>query len=241
MRRIGLVVAVLLAGCGATDGTRPWDMNRDGLITACEGLNHATCASTSGCQLVPGEATPALRAAQGCFDIETDVCAPIPPAPVDCGALPVSLCPLVPACEVVVNEQCAPATFRSVDESIRPLCQSEPRCANRTPPSCESLGTDVCLAQPGCALEPLGCTAVCVQDGRGGCVPCPAPRCVTLSPPPPCEDLSADACIATTGCALEAPVCVAVCEDDSHGWCLPCPSATPRCVAVPGPTPPPAP
>lgn len=255
------VVALALAGCNAVDGTRPWDQNQDGLITACEGLTHDACLSTVGCALTNepvafGEDV-ATRAAQGCFAPEpVEICQPLPPPPPpNCGELPLVLCGLVPACELVTQELCTGvrdsghATPGVEGGCIPPpeTCESVQLCVNRAPPSCESLPVDACLAQPGCALQELAwaCLAVCEDDGHGGCLPCPTPpdaelRCVTVPPPTPvCETRSADECTAMPGCALiqEDYACPAICEDDGHGGCLPCPAPPPRCVSTTGPTP----
>lgn len=253
MRKVMMAVAVVvLAGCNAADGTKPWDQNQDGLVTACEGLNHDTCVATAGCELVattPLYATDAERAVQGCFAEPTEVCQPTPPPPPpDCSLIPVAMCQFIPACEVVSQQLCT--GVRGSDASTPPgmehgcipppdTCEVVEFCVNRAPPSCESLSEDACLAQPGCALEEVfyACTMECRDDGHGGCMPCEAPtgpqaRCVTV-PPPSCEGVPLDHCALTPGCYVEeSAACPAVCEDDGMGGCMPCPVAPPRCLPI---------
>lgn len=245
------VAVVVLAGCqGAKDGTKPWDQNQDGLVTACEGLNHDTCVATAGCQLQPVYCLQACSDADGCLPCDgVDLCVPVaPPPPPDCSQLPVALCEFVPACEVQTAQLCT--GVRGSDDAATPgmeggcmgppdACQTIQLCVNRLPPTCESLSVDACLSQPGCALEELAwaCAAICEDDGHGGCLPCPAPpqteaRCVTVAPPS-CDTVPLDRCATTPGCYVEdRAACPALCQDDGAGGCLPCTSDVPRCMPI---------
>lgn len=103
---------------------------------------------------------------------------------------------------------------------------------NREPLSpCGDLDRVMCGQRSDCRVENLACAAVCIDDGRGGCLPCNAFRCVEATPPA-CESLSVAQCGARSDCHLEGAVCPAICEDDGRGGCLPCP-AQDRCVSGP--------
>jgi hypothetical protein len=250
MRNSWMVAAVVLVGCSAADGTKPWDQNHDGLVSACEGLNHDACAANPGCELQPTYCTMDCRddGHGGCVPCTGgEICRPVAPPPVpDCSNLPVALCQLLPACEVVTQTMCTGVREpEPTDPSVPPQhgcigppdqCQTIQTCVNRPMPSCESLPVDACLAHAGCALaqQAIACPAVCQDDGNGGCVPTPCQetqeRCVSIAPS--CETRSPDTCLSTPGCALQQSdyACPAVCEDDGHGGCLPCPQPEPRCV-----------
>jgi len=255
---IAVVATAVFAGCNAApDGTKPWDQNHDGLITACEGLNHDSCLATPGCEAEAVYCTMVCRddGLGGCLPCDaTETCRPVPTPVPDCSALPPVLCGLVPACQVVTQELCTgvrepepvdPTMPPQHDCLTPPACQVIQLCVNRLPPACESLPADACLSHPGCALEAVGygCAAVCEDDGHGGCRPCepppdlPAPRCVTVAPPS-CESVPLDRCSLTPGCYVEDQAnfaCAAVCEDDGDGGCKPCPTppiAPPRCLPI---------
>ncbi|MEW5742828.1 MAG: hypothetical protein AB1938_28180 [Myxococcota bacterium] len=250
MRRLWVVGAVALSACGAgNDGSVPWDQNHDGLITSCEGLSQAACEADASCEYVIAVCTQECRddGNGGCLPCNAQsFCRPIaPPPPPDCGALPVALCGLVPACQVVTQEVCSGVTPPPEDPAVPAHrcgvpdgCTTISVCANRAPPRCEDLAVDACLTVPGCALEELAwaCAAVCEDDGHGGCLPCPAPpstlRCVTIPPPDVCGSRDPSNCGIDGLCTLESWACPAICEDDGHGGCLPCQTPPPRCVAV---------
>ncbi|MFZ5438895.1 MAG: hypothetical protein ACOZQL_02745 [Myxococcota bacterium] len=79
-----------------------------------------------------------------------------------------------------------------------------------------------------CRLEELACAAVCIDDGRGGCL-CNAFRCVAAAPPS-CETLSAAQCGARSDCHVESIACAtASVSDQAH---VPCTSQD-RCVSGP--------
>ncbi len=96
--------------------------------------------------------------------------------------------------------------------------------------SCAGLGRLACGARADCDVENLACPAICQDDGRGGCVPCDAFRCVTAPPAPAsCDTLDHAACGARSDCRLEAYECLALCAPGVE--C--CPS---HCVAVAPPS-----
>jgi hypothetical protein len=91
-------------------------------------------------------------------------------------------CPAV--CEDDGNGNCKPC----------PPCAKT--CRAKTPPICQNLGEKECSSRADCQWDVLACAAVCIDDGKGGCLPCPAkgvcnpktvvpPPCPELAPPPP--------------------------------------------------------
>lgn len=241
---------LLLAACGPS-GDRPWDENRDGLVTACEGLNPFACAATPGCEEAPSVCT------MECRDDGRGGCLPCPttgscqPVAMDCGHLSPDRCGFMPGCELVTQTVCdagtatsgAPAQEDRADPAFAPPlpgcgggCHAVEVCQARRPVACEDRSADTCLAQPGCALEVSVCTFSC--DADSPCPPCanPVERCVTMAPPPPpneCEGRDLYTCEVDGRCALEAYACTAACESDGDGGCLPCPTSSRHCVPVP--------
>ncbi|GMU62111.1 MAG: hypothetical protein AMXMBFR34_38740 [Myxococcaceae bacterium] len=249
MRRLWLGAVVVLGACGGEHGgTSPWDQNQDGLVAACEGLNQSACETDPGCEYVFAACTMDCRddGHGGCLPCDAlSFCRPIAPAPPpDCSALPVPLCGLVPACELVVQQVCTGVTPLPEDPSVPPQprcgvpdeCTTITTCGNRRPPVCEGLSGDACLSVPGCALEVAdwACPAVCEDDGHGGCLPCPMPpsRCVTVPPPDVCGTRDPSNCGGDGLCTVELWACPAGCEDDGHGDCKPCEPPPPRCIPV---------
>ncbi|MDP1827730.1 MAG: hypothetical protein Q8L48_30940 [Archangium sp.] len=239
----------VMTACGAS-GNTPWDQNHDGLITACEGLNPQACDANDRCERTPVVCTMECRddGHGGCLPCAgADVCRPLPPPPLfDCSHLPLNLCAATPRCEVVHAQACsggAEAPSPS-DPSVPPLprcgvpdCQTIDTCANRQPAQCESLSNDVCLSQPGCALQAFGavCEIACDPDS-GNCPPCAMPQlhCITLPPPDVCGSRDPNVCSMDGRCVLEqGAVCDAACAPD--GTCPPCAIASVRCVPAPPP------
>lgn len=101
---------------------------------------------------------------------------------------------------------------------------------------CGDLDRVTCGARADCRVENLACPEVCLDDGRGGCLPCNAFRCLPVAPAA-CETLSDAQCGARSDCHLEQPAgdiaCAAVCIDDGRGGCQPCPTPPSRCVSGP--------
>jgi hypothetical protein len=75
-------------------------------------------------------------------------------------------------------------------------------CRTKTPPICQQLTDEQsCTARSDCEWDPIVCTQECIDDGEGGCLPCPddgtcrpktpvPPPCPAIAPPPPdyCPD-----------------------------------------------------
>ncbi len=96
---------------------------------------------------------------------------------------------------------------------------------------CEELGRAACGARTDCTVEALFCAAVCLDDGQGGCRPCDAFQCVTVTPRT-CEQLDASTCGARSDCMLETLECATPNGAGSAGspaGCFACDPA-PRCV-----------
>jgi hypothetical protein len=83
-----------------------------------------------------------------------------------------------------------PAMPCSSDQPCPPCAKS---CRTKSPAICQQLDEKQCLARSDCQWEPLACTAVCIDDGKGGCLPCPQKGvCAPKSPlPPPCPTIAA--------------------------------------------------
>lgn len=259
-----LMVAVMavMMSCGA-DGNSAWDLNHDGLITPCEGLNSRACDSTPGCEPVAAAcdthsgSDSALREVGSntpCVGAET--CQPTTPPIFDCSRLPLSDCATVARCEVVTRETaCATggngAGFAESDRAFpAPPCgQAVQVCVNRAPAACEQLSNDVCLAQPGCALAGADatCDVSCSDSGNGfSCPVCATPQlhCVTVPPPDVCGARDENTCAMDGRCVLEvsdvryesgggATPCFP--GDQNCGAPAPCSPPAPRCVPAPPP------
>ena len=254
MRQTLMVAAMaVMMSCGA-DGTTPWDENHDGLITACEGLNSHACDATPGCAPVPVACDTALRSdgtSTPCVGAET--CRPTTPPIFDCSRLSLSDCATVARCEVVTRETACDANggtgFAETDRAFPapPICgQAVQVCANRAPTACEQLSNDVCLAQPGCALEGSGATCdIACSSESFNCPPCATQqqRCVTLPPPDLCGARDPNTCAIDGRCVLEVAdyrceTTANPCFRDAANCGAPAPTCSPpapRCVPAPPP------
>ena len=257
MRQTLMVAAMAVMASCTPSGNTPWDENHDGLITACEGLNSYACDSTPGCEPVAVNcSSAALRETDGntpCV-AGTETCRPTTPPIFDCSRLSLSDCATVARCEVVTRQTACDANGGSgvgfeeqrYPAPAPPICgQAVQVCANRAPTACEQLSTDVCLAQPGCALEGYGatCDIACSSDSFN-CPPCATPmqRCVTLPPPDLCGARDTSTCTLDGQCVLEtadyrcdtAGVPCAP-NDPSCGAPIACSPPAPRCVPAPPP------
>ncbi len=230
-----LATMAVLTACGAT-GDVPWDENRDGLITACEGLNPHACDATVGCE------PDATVCAALCIDdghggcapcVGEETCRPTPTTPpFDCSQLSLNACAADPRCVVA-----APAGDVATGgaEVAFPAPRRTGICVNRPPTPCEELSAEVCLARPGCALETLtadiACFSECDASGNCRCATPVSSRCVTLPPPDVCGNRDPNVCSIDGRCELESgPVCDVACSPD--GSCPPCANPSVRCVKV---------
>ena len=76
--------------------------------------------------------------------------------------------------------------------------------------ACEGLNRWACGATSGCEGEELACAAVCRDDGKGGCLPCPEDfRCV----PTGCEKLAVGLCGLASACSVQTKT---VCSGVAH-------------------------
>ena len=165
---------------------------------------------------------------------------PVPPS-VPCQDLSETVCTLNPECRL--KEIWCEGTV-SVDAdgntTTSPDTKCEYECIPKLPLLCEEL-TDQqqCLVRPDCDWGAFNCPMICMDDGKGGCLPCPS-GCYTKAPPI-CQSLTDEkACTARSDCEWDMAVCPAICQDDGKGGCLPCP-ATGTCrpkTPVPPPCPP---
>lgn len=230
-----LATMAMFTACGAT-GNVPWDENRDGLITACEGLNPHACDATVGCEPT---ATVCLAI---CIDdghggcrpcVGEETCRPTTTPPLfDCRQLSLNACVADPRCAIAAeaDEQTAGGAGFAEPPPLRPGS-----CVNRPPTPCEQLSVDVCLARPGCALEAstadIACFAECDSAGNCRCATPPSSRCVTLPAPDVCSTRDPNVCSIDGRCVLEpGAACEVFCAPGAN--CSPCAPPTPRCVPV---------
>jgi hypothetical protein len=244
---LSIASLTLLAACGPA-GDTPWDENRDGLVTACEGLNPAACTATPGCAQAP------VLCTMECRDDGHGGCLPCPtagacqPVALDCSAQAPDACGALPGCELVTQTVCSGSAGSGTAGSPAPAqedigvvapppcggtCHVVEVCQPRRPVACEQLPHEACLAQPGCALEVGVCTFTC--DPRGPCPPCanPVERCVTVRPPPldDCGPRDVSSCAVDGRCQLvDGPVCEVACLAGQP--CPPCATPSPVCVPV---------
>lgn len=208
MRQTLIIASIsLLAACGPA-GDRPWDENRDGLITACEGLNAFTCAATPGCEQVPVFCTMECRSDGhgGCLPCRPEGrCQRVPrPPPLACEELSAEACLAQPGCGL--EAATGSSTCDGTGPCPRCLAPAQ-RCVTLPPPrppvdDCAGRDPTLCSSDGRCALLAEACPAVCLPEPNGGCAPCtPAERCVPVSPPSPCAGLDRESCLAA-GCGL---------------------------------------
>ncbi len=210
----------------------------------CELLETPACEARPDCEVVDF-ACPAVcidDGKGGCKPCETPgaQCRERTPPVSECGALDEAHCAANPKCEVVVwactlecrddgQGGCLPC------KAPGPVCQERP-----APDECAGLDAQQCVANPNCQIaEYAACPAVCIDDGKGGCLPCrdSGPLCthrIDVPPPDECTGLDAQQCAANDQCELSDPTaCPAVCIDDGKGGCLPCRGADSVCVHKP--------
>jgi hypothetical protein len=260
-RRAALAVmgVVLAAGCGiaeqTTDQLKDRDVNRDGLITKCEGLGLERCAATPGCRPIRSTggdgATRACEhdGAGGCKQaVDYFSCVEVAPPP--CGYLGRQECAADARCELVeavCTQECRP----DANGGCLP-CNAPFYCAPKPPPPqnpCEGLTVSRC------ALD-ARCDVASVYQCSGGSAADPATStsearsvqpeycvekqvCVPHEPHEPkvCEGLPIGVCMTTPGCAIEIPAACKMACFLPEG-CPDCVNPTPRCVPMDRPVPP---
>lgn len=84
--------------------------------------------------------------------------------------------------------------------------------------ACEGLSRSACSTTPGCAIEALACPTVCIDDGKGGCVPCDDFRCKE-SLPFSCAGLTEAQCTVDPRCELTLVPCPAAEFCPANGDC----------------------
>jgi len=98
--------------------------------------------------------------------------------------------------------------------------------------TCAALDRASCSARTDCQVEELACAAICQDDGHGGCVPCNAFRCVSVTPAA-CSTLDETSCTARSDCRVEHALgACPPCDPSADGRfaCAQCVSPAPRCV-----------
>jgi len=148
-------------------------------------------------------------------------CVPVQP-PDLCAGRDLSSCESDGQC-ALESWACPAVCIDDGDGGCRPCDAPPAACVPVVPPlpvdgSCRDRNPFACDSDPRCQLE-LVCAAVCIDDGDGGCAPCPA-TCVARAS---CDGLDPTSCEAA-GCQATFFACTAECRDDGHGGCLPCDS-----------------
>lgn len=189
-RGLLLVSASLLLACVGAEGQEEGrgSGSAELSVALCEKLDEQTCLTTAGCELVY-QACPACVPGGGC-----------------------------PPCDAT------------------PKCQASQKPPPPTDP-CAGLDEAACHLNPGCFPDYTVCTAVCEDDGKGGCKPCPTTyvgcRENNLPPQPPpdtCAGLDELTCQSRKDCYPDYGACPAICEDDGKGGCKPCPEIYYGCL-----------
>lgn len=162
----------------------------------------------------------------------------IPPS-VPCQNLSEKVCTLNPNCRLKVLWCSGTTTVcpdgQTCDEPPPPTEECEYTCIPKLPLLCEELTDEQqCKARSDCEWGQWVCPAICQDDGKGGCLPCPS-TCYTKQPPI-CQDLDEQQCKARPDCEWDTLACTMECIDDGKGGCLPC---DPKGVCQPTTPPPP--
>jgi hypothetical protein len=205
------------------------------LLSACGGVDDETVLArnlASGeIQSFPKDQVPAD------WMVCTSLECPVPPT-VTCQKLGAKVCTLNPECrlkelwcqgEGCACPACAPGTTCppcNCPPPKPPVC--EYTCIPKLPLLCEELsGEKQCGARTDCewAEAPCACPAICEDDGKGGCKPCPpCAKTCRAKAPSICQQLDEKTCATRSDCQWDILACAAVCQDDGKGGCLPCPN-----------------
>lgn len=63
-------------------------------------------------------------------------------------------------------------------------CPDDFACVPKAQPRCEDLNPHQCSSDKRCVVSTAVCVAICLDDGSGGCKPCPATVCMPREPEP---------------------------------------------------------
>jgi len=79
---------------------------------------------------------------------------------------------------------------------------------------CEGIDRFFCELTPGCQGQELACLAICQDDGKGGCLPCPSDfQCVPKpNQPPSCAIVPINSCASIPACEVQT---VTVCSAEA--------------------------
>lgn len=173
-----------------------------------------------------------------CPDTECSV----PPA-VPCEKLSTAVCTMHPNCRLKELWCTGTVTVNpdgSSDPTPPPTETCEYACIPKYPLLCEELTDEQqCKARADCDWQVLACPMICMDDGKGGCLPCPETAVCVTKAPPICQVLDEKQCLNRSDCEwLQGPCPMAPCTPD--GVCPPCPfSCQPKNPLPPPPPPPP--
>ncbi len=187
--------------------------------SSCYGLSPDACDARADCEFFAAPCTCSPNGACDCAAVEPS-CQPRG-VPSSCYGLSPDACDARSDCERAA-EPCACPFGATCDCSTEaPSCQ--PRHAE-PPVLCFGLDELTCSSDPRCELVDMACPAVCIDDGHGGCLPCPTRAlCQPRPSPSPCSALDLAACTTDSRCEIGSLVCTTECRDDGQGGCLPCP------------------
>jgi hypothetical protein len=157
-------------------------------IPACEVQTVTSCEGSSGGGHTEARdlaAPPSVGCGGGCTS--TQVCVNKQNSQ-SCEATAVDVCTSNPACELQSGPVCL--IYCAPGAECPPCATPKQTCVTRTVVnSCENRSLATCTSDVGCMVESYACPAVCEDDGKGGCLPCPGQpsRCVPIpvvtSPP----------------------------------------------------------
>jgi len=212
-------------------------MNRLTWIAALAGLLLSACGDEHGSVLARNLSTGEISSfPEGAVPPDWAVCSsddcPVP-STVDCAKLGATVCPLSSECRLkeLWCDQATCACAACEKGKTCPPCDCPPpackyACVPKLPLLCEELSTgNACGARADCEWTDTDCAcpAICQDDGKGGCVPCPpCGKSCRTKVPAICQQLDVAQCLGRSDCQWETPACPAICQDDGKGGCLPC-------------------
>jgi len=199
---------------------------------ACSALDENACSARPDCRLEVSvsDCAPCAPGSTGCSDCGASAARCVDATVVSCETLDLTTCGATPGCHVE-NLVCDAAC--RIDEHGNTVCPpcAAPRCvADQPVASCFGLDEATCSTRTDCSYQAMACPAVCLDDGHGGCLPCPMEyECVPSAPPSPCLGLDLATCSTDSRCEVVAYACTTECRDDGDGGCLPCDAPPPSC------------